>query len=259
MRIKSEKQSGGQKFHQGFTLQQVPNPDSIVYHDVTTCAHCHKDLTQITATAQIKRQVFEIPEPKFIVIEHQAAVKKCACGHVTKANFPKEVTAPVQYGKSVQGLSVYLSHQQFIPLDRLQQLYKDVFNLPISEATLGKMNIDFAQKASSSQASVLQALQEAPVKHVDESSLRIGNKTMWFHVISNDQFTHYRVASRGNILPNVVGHCIHDHFKAYFTKMDKAVHALCNAHHLRELQGLEEIEQESWASKMSRLLNFPAV
>ena len=40
------------------------------------------------------------------------------------------------------------------------------------------MNIDFAQKASPSQEAVLQALQEAPVKHVDESSLRIAKKTI---------------------------------------------------------------------------------
>jgi transposase len=32
------------------------------------------------------------------------------------------------------------------------------------------------------------------------------------------------------------------------------LHALCNAHHLRELQALVEIEKEDWARKMQRLL-----
>ena len=110
------------------------------------------------AKSKIKRQVFEIPEPKFTVVEHQAAIKRCLCGHINTAPFPSDITAPVQYGKSIESLVVYLSNQQLIPLDRLQQLCKDLFNLSISQATLEKMNINFAQKASSSQEQVLEAL-----------------------------------------------------------------------------------------------------
>jgi transposase len=36
--------------------------------------------------------------------------------------------------------------------------------------------------------------------------------------------------------------------------MPDVQHALCNAHHLRELQALVEIEKEDWAEKMQRLL-----
>ena len=66
--------------------------------------------------------------------------------------------------------------------------------------------------------------------------------------------TFYRVcAKRGSLLANVVGIVVHDHWKPYYT-MPGVLHALCNAHHLRELKALVEIEKEDWARKMQRLL-----
>ena len=66
--------------------------------------------------------------------------------------------------------------------------------------------------------------------------------------------TFYRVcAKRGSLLANVAGIVVHDHWKPYYT-MQGVLHALCNAHHLRELKALVEIEKEEWARKMQRLL-----
>jgi transposase len=46
---------------------------------------------------------------------------------------------------------------------------------------------------------------------------------------------------------------MHDHWKPYYT-LKGVLHALCNAHHLRELKALVEIEREDWARKMQTLL-----
>jgi transposase len=94
----------------------------------------------------------------------------------------------------------------------------------------------------------------APVKHMDETGFRIGGKTQWLHVASTALLTFYRVcAKRGSLLANVAGIVVHDHWKPYYT-MPGVLHALCNAHHLRELKALVEIEKEDWARKMQRLL-----
>jgi len=66
--------------------------------------------------------------------------------------------------------------------------------------------------------------------------------------------TFYRVASkRGSLLSGVCGSVVHDHWHPYYT-MKGVLHALCNAHHLRELKALVEIEKEEWARKMQKLL-----
>jgi transposase len=74
------------------------------------------------------------------------------------------------------------------------------------------------------------------------------------HVASTALLTFYRVcAKRGSPLPNVAGIVVHDHWKPYYT-MPGVLHALCNAHHLRELKALVEITKKDWARKMQRLL-----
>ena len=66
--------------------------------------------------------------------------------------------------------------------------------------------------------------------------------------------TFYRVsAKRGSLLANVAGIVVHDHWHPYYT-LKNVLHALCNAHHLRELKALVEIEKEDWARRMQRLL-----
>ena len=76
----------------------------------------------------------------------------------------------------------------------------------------------------------------------------------WLHIASTALLTFYRVcAKRGSLLMNVAGIVVHDHWKPYYT-MPGVLHALCNAHHLRELKALVEIEKEDWARKMQRVL-----
>src|SRR4051812_12422071 len=93
----------------------------------------------------------------------------------------------------------------------------------------------------------------AAVKHMDETGFRIGGRTQWLHIASTLLLTLYRVSpKRGSLLANVTGMVVHDHWKPYYT-MTGVLHALCNAHHLRELKALVEIEQEDWAHRMQRL------
>lgn len=256
LRPKGKNPSSGQKGHKGHTLEQVQTPDLQLLHKAEVCHVCHQSLEQTPPFAIIKRQVFDIPAPQIEVTEHQAEVKLCSCGHQTTAIFPKNVTAPVQYGSRVKALAIYLSNQQLVPEDRLQQVFQDLFGLAIATATLTKINSDFSIQVAPLQASVLAQLKAAKVKGLDESGLRVGGKTQWLHVIGSETLTHYRVhKKRGDLLDGLTGILVHDHWKPYFT-ITGVEHALCNAHHLRELKALEDIEKEPWALKMGKLLRL---
>lgn len=257
LREKSGKSSGGQVGHQGDTLKQVAQPDKVIAHVMTRCPRCAADLAQGAVIGMRKRQVFDIPEPRVQVTEHQAQIKHChGCDTQVVASFPHDVAAPVQYGPRVKALGVYLHQQQMIPEDRLEALFQDVFALSISTATLINHTRSFAEKITPLTAIILENLHQVPVKNLDESGLRVAAKLHWLHVLSNATWTHYRVAEkRGDIPQGLTGTIVHDHFKSYYRLAD-VTHGLCGTHHLRELKGLEEIEKEPWATSMARLLKL---
>jgi transposase len=256
LREKSARKSGGQKGHKGETLRQSADPDVIEHHFPSACAACGVALTSAMSSGHAARQVFDLPEPKpLIVTEHRAHICGCqACGATTRAAFPEGVNAPVQYGARIAAFVVYLLHYQLLPEARLVELMADLFGVKLSAATVAAMSGACAERLKGLVETIRDRIAGAPVKHMDETGFRIGGKTQWLHVACTTLLTFYRVcAKRGSLLTNVVGIVVHDHWKPYFT-MEGVSHALCNAHHLRELKALVEIEKEDWARKMQLLL-----
>ena len=96
--------TGGQAGHPGKTLRRTETPDATINHYPAACAACGEPLTEAMAIDHVARQVFDLPEPKpLIVTEHRAHGCRCtACGAQTRAAFPDGVTAPVQYGGVLQ-------------------------------------------------------------------------------------------------------------------------------------------------------------
>jgi transposase len=252
----SGRPSGGQKGHKGETLLQVAEPDKVVDHFPSSCATCGSAMTPQMTAGYNARQVFDLPEPPpLVVTEHRNHDCRCArCGAHTRGTFPDGVTAPVQYGPRIAALVVYLLHYQLLPEDRLAEAMADLFGVKLVAATIARMSRSCAARLQDSLAVLRDLVAGAAVKHMDETGLRIGGKTRWLHVASTALLTFYRVChKRGSLLANVVGTVVHDHWKPYYT-MPGVVHALCNAHHLRELKALVEIEKEDWARAMQRLL-----
>jgi transposase len=256
LREPSGKTTGGQPGHPGKTLGRVAEPDATIDHFPVSCSGCGAALDAATANGHIARQVFDLPEPQpLVVTEHRAHQCRCAtCGTQTRAAFPDNVTAPVQYGARIAAIVVYLLHFQLLPEQRLAELMADLFGVHLATATIASMSRNCAARLKSFANALRDQVAAAPVKHLDETGFRIGGKTQWLHIASTIWLTFYRIsAKRGSLPDNVTGIVVHDHWKPYYT-LAGVLHALCNAHHLRELQALIEIEHEDWASRMQTLL-----
>lgn len=260
-RQKSDKPVGGQKGHPGHTLQMADNPDHTIIHRVSRCRGCGSSLEETQAIGYERRQVFNLPPIKVEITEHQAEKKLCPyCGCLNKASFPEEVQQPVQYGPRLKAVAVYLSQYQLLPYERTSELFADVFGHQLSQATLVNANQTAYEILEPVEKEIKRQVVDSPVVHFDETGMGVNGKREWSHVASTETLTCYAAhPKRGHeateamgILPDFQGVAVHDFWKAYF-KYD-CRHALCNAHHLRELTGILEQDKQEWPRDMIDLL-----
>ena len=247
---------GGQPGRIGTTLQKVDAPDEIklLELDRTTLPPGEYKVDGFES-----RQVFDI-DIRRVVTEYRAEILVNQFGNRFIASFPEAVTKAVQYGNGVKAQAVYLSQYQLIPYQRVQEQFQDQFQLPISVGSIFTFNQRAYALLEQFELKLIPKMLLSSVLHADETGINISGKNHWLHCISNPQWTlYYAHAKRGseamtamNVLPQFTGILCHDHWKPYF-KLN-CLHALCNAHHLRELTCAEEQDHQEWAKQMRELL-----
>lgn len=261
LRQKSGKKPGGQQGHRGHHLKQVELPDEVFLHLVERCEYCQHDLRARPAERAERRQVIDLPTKRLWVSEHRVEEKQCPrCFHLTRASFPASVSAPVQYGTSIQTVATYLVQGQAVPYARASQLVQELLAVPLSAGSIATLVKPCHRQLAGVEKELKAALVKAGVLHQDETGLRVGTTGWWVHVCSTDRLTHYAAhPSRGRsaldaigIAPTFRGTSVHDGLASY--QGYRFTQALCNVHHLRELTFLEEELKQIWARKMKELL-----
>ncbi len=256
-RKKTGKKSGGQHGHAGKTLEMRANPDKVKKLCVKTCACCGTSLMRTEAKGYESRQKFEIPKPEVKVTEYRAEIKDCPnCGKSNKAVFPEDITHKTQYGNYLRSIAVYFNNYELIPIERTAEIFEDIFNVPLSEGTIITALTKCAIKLIGYEEWVIDKIKHSRAVNFDESGVNIGGTLHWMHSAGTSLLSAYFVhKKRGSeafdamgILPDFQGIAIHDHWSAYFKYTCR--HALCNAHHLRELTFAYEQDGQKWAKEM---------
>jgi transposase len=261
-RRSQKRRQGKQPGSEGRHLAQVADPDEVVTHLPERCKSCDGDLAGAEVSLTETRQVFELPKIKAHVTEHRMLSLRCRCGADTKASAPLEATAAACYGPRIRALAVYLSVYQHLPYERLAEMFSDLLQIPVSSGAVVAM----VKQAGSSPG--LESFEEvvkdlicgSAVAHFDETGARVAGSLHWVHVASNRLYTLLTChKKRGReaidemgVLKNMTGTAVHDGFRTY--RSYEVVHALCNAHHLRELEALSVLEGQDWAADMIDLL-----
>jgi len=252
---RSPRPQGGQIGHVGTTLQQVADPDQVQVLNVDRTSLPQGHYREVGYES---RQVVDI-EISRVVTEYRAQILENSRGQRFTAPFPAGVVGPVQYGNSVKVQAVYQSQFQLIPYKRVEDYLREQL-IPVSAGSLYTFNQQAWAALESFDLWVKNRLATGDLIHADETGINIGGKGHWLHCASNDRFTYYFAhPKRGleamdamGILPGFGGILVHDHWKPYYHY--RCTHALCNAHHLRELEYAGDLEVQQWAHAMHKLL-----
>jgi transposase len=143
----------------------------------------------------------------------------------------------------------------------------DLLGCVVSPGWVYSVLIRAATALTGFRESLRAALQQASVVHFDETGARVSGHLCWTHVACTPLLTHYHLdEKRGQeatlvdgILPAMRAPqvAVHDGWRSYFKPPYLEVdHALCNAHHLRELIGWAEVSEKHrpWLTAMIKLL-----
>lgn len=252
-----KRKPGGQPGHKGSQIERVANPDVVETIDIdrTTLPKGH----QYEHVGYDKRQVIDVVI-KREVTEYQAEVVCDERGNEFVAEFPPGVTRPVQYGAELKAKAVYMSQHQLIPYERVEEFFRTQCGIKVSTGSLFNFNNQAYEGLETFETVAREKLIASGLMHNDETGINVGGKLLWLHSASNEKWTlFFAHEKRGGeamkafgILPHFKGISVHDHWKPYFTF--ECQHALCNSHHLRELERAWEQDGQMWAKNMKRLL-----
>lgn len=261
LRESSDKKVGGQKGHEGNTLKMTGTPDKVVEHVPDFCCACGSDLQDVSVEFVSKRQVVDIPVIKPEYIEHQIFKKQCTCGHSNCASFPDNVKAPISYGANAESLVGYLFSRQYMPFDRMRELFNNVFHLPISEGGLHELLNRLVAKSKPAYQMIKEKIVASKVIGADETGAKINGKKSWIWTWQNEKLT-FIVPSDNRGFATIQTNfekgfenavLVHDCWKSHF-QTPALNHQLCTAHLLRELNYFIQTHKNPWANNCRQLI-----
>jgi transposase len=195
LRPKTDRKSGVQSGHKGHTLKMTDAPYDTKILRSDYCNSCGSDLRNSIHELVSKRQEVIIPPIVPQIIEYQQFGCQCGCGHHQKAAYPVNINGPIQFGSEIIALVSYFNVFQYVPYHRLKLLFKDVFNLSMSEGSIKNLLDKGAQKSEPFYLQILENIKQSSYVGSDETGAKVNGNKWWIWVWQNVKNTFLKASS----------------------------------------------------------------
>ena len=263
LRKPSGRKPGGQQGHDGSTLKATGTPDEVEDVSANYCTKCGSSLEDCERILDYVTQVISLPDMKPIVKDIRHFITVCKkCGERVQSHAPrKRGSNAVVYDASVKALVVYLNVVMFLPYGRIENFFREVFGLNISQGSFVNWVNEAKKSAEPAIEKIKEYIMNSAVVGFDESGLYCNKRLDWTWIAQTVYFTllfhgsgrsHKELESRfGDTLGRMVA--VTDRHSAYFT-LNFLNHQVCLAHLLRELQYLNELDKDQqWSRQIEKL------
>jgi transposase len=193
-----------------------------------------------------RHQVFELPKIEPIVTEYRCYGGRCTCcGQYQRTELPLGVPRG-QLGPRALALAGTLASQFHVTQNKLPTLLAEVFGLKFSVGCVSAAHGKVAEALAPAMDELHQALLQAPVKHMDETSHQSHGHLMWNWTLATAWGATFHIEpSRGKrVAQDILGKTpegvlVSDRYAAY-QWVDAAQRQLCWAHLLRDFRRISQ-------------------
>jgi transposase len=175
---------GGQRNHPPAQRRRLP-PERLhetIAYIPKTCGHCQAALPEQAGPHDPPprwHQVAEVPRAPVVVVEHQSHARTCpCCGVVTWEPLPPEVSAHA-FGPRLTATVAYLSGSPHVSKRGIEEIVETVLGVPIALGTVANLEQEVSAALAPAHTEALEAVREAAVKNVDETSWKQAGKKCW--------------------------------------------------------------------------------
>jgi transposase len=189
---KTGRRRGGQPGHPPHLRQLLPpeRVSEVVLFIPDQCEHCRGSLPGQASPHDPeprRHQVAELPEMRSRITEYQAHARRCSgCGQVTYATIPAEQRAHGM-GPQLTATLSYLAGAHGMSKRAIEETAEALFAVPLSLGTVANLEKEMSAALAVPHEQARQAVEHAPVKHVDETGWKQAGRKRWLWVAATTQ------------------------------------------------------------------------